>query len=164
MDAVQNRREAYELGAALLKRRIAAKFAPVSVKRSIAFCYPGDDFRGAMLDSILDLYAHFISLDFEILRMRSASTIVYETRADIWRTILNQPARPDLILMLDHDNPLRRDQFDVLLSDLDSHPEVDGVSGLVLDLRQAQEALQSKCGIVGARSSPVATLRFPVRA
>jgi hypothetical protein len=127
--AAQNSEQAHEIGVALLERRRAAKFQPVSRKRFIAFCYPGDDFRGRMVDSILEIFAHLVALDFEVLKMRSYTTNVYQTREEIRREILKQSPRPELVLWLDHDNPLSAAQFDTLLADLDAHPEVDGIAG-----------------------------------
>ena len=123
----QNREEASKAGMALLQRRRAAKFE--ASKRSIAMCYPGDDFRGRMVDALMNLYAHLIERDFTVLRMRSDSPNVYQVREEIRRELWEQKERPDLILWMDHDNPLGPDQFDQLLTDLEAHPEVDGVAG-----------------------------------
>ncbi len=50
-------------------------------------------------------------------------------REDTRRQILGQAERPELVLWMDHDNPLEPAQFNQLLADLDAHPEVDGVAG-----------------------------------
>jgi hypothetical protein len=125
----QNSGPAVEIGRRVIERRRAAKFQPLGLKRSIAFCYPGDEFRGRMVDSIMEVFAHLTELGFDILRVRSHTTNVYQTREEIRREILRQSPRQELVLWLDHDNPLSAAQFDTLLADLDAHPEVDGIAG-----------------------------------
>jgi hypothetical protein len=141
--AAQNRQEATDLGLAILKRRRATKFQQIR-KRSIALCYPGDDFRGAMVDSLLDLYAHLIDLDMEILKVRADGPNVYILREEARRVVMQQ--KPDLCLWLDHDNPLSPSQFDQLLVDLDTHPEVDGISGWCWIHNENKQGFIVSCG------------------
>jgi hypothetical protein len=147
VDEVQNRPEAYQLGAALLQRRRAAKFAPINVRPSIAFCYPGDDFRGPMLDAILDLYAHFIGKGWDVVRLRESTSNVYVTRLQIQRALRALDPKPELVLWLDHDNPLSVAGFEQLLADLNTHPEVDGVSGWCWIHNNLKRGFVPSCGL-----------------
>lgn len=122
-------------------------FKNVAAKRSIAMCYPGEVFQGAMVDALLNLYAHLVELDFAVLRVRSYSTMVHQSREDIRRTVMNHPERPDLILWMDDDNPLTPAQFDQLLSDLQAHPEVDGISGWCWRYHESKRGFSPSCGL-----------------
>jgi hypothetical protein len=143
--AVQNRQEATNLGLAILARRRAAKFS--TLKRCIAFCYPGERFEGEMHDALMNLYAHLIERDFEVLRMRLFDNIVYLMRDEMRREIMRQARKPDLILMVDDDNPVTPAQFDQLLQDIDAHPEVDGVSAWCWIHDKEKKMFQVSCGL-----------------
>ena len=123
----QNSERALDLGLKILERRRAAKFAPLPSRRSVALCIPGDDFKGAMLDSLLSLQAHLIAKDWDFYKVRGYTSNVYVTREEIRRVVMKQ--QPELCLWLDHDNPITPEQFDQLLLGLDAHLEVDGIAG-----------------------------------
>jgi hypothetical protein len=144
----QNQSKISESGMALLKRRRAAKFQPVSNKRCIAMCYPGDDFRGTMVDALMNMWAHLLfERDFAVERMRAYSPNVYVVREQIRRQILQSKERPEFVLWMDHDNPLEPDQFEQLWADLEAHPEVDGVAGWCWIHDDEKRHLVPSCGL-----------------
>lgn len=120
-------------------KQVAAK------RRTIAMCYPGDDFRGQMHDALLNLYAHLIQ-GFDVIRMRTYTPNVYTVRESIRRSLMNQEQKPALVLWMDHDNPLQPGQFDQLLADLDSRPEIDGVSGWCWIYNEETRTFTVSCG------------------
>lgn len=143
---VQNQPEVTKAGLELLKRRRIAKFAPVTPKRSIAMCYPGDDFRGPMHDALMDLYAHFIANGWEVYRIREATSNVNVTREQIQRAIKRLNPRPEFVLWMDHDNPLGCDQFERLLAGLEAHPEADGMAGWCYIYDNQKTRFTPSCG------------------
>ena len=153
--ARQNRQEAYQLGRRIFDRRIASNFrshVSLAIKegdaqysstktrstehvegapkppRSIALCLSGDDFRGAWVDGILELYAHLIGKGYDVIKLRGYTSNVYVTREEIRMAVMAAP-KPDLLLWLDDDNICTPQHFEQLLEDLDSRPDVDGIFG-----------------------------------
>ena len=101
-----------------------------SARRTIALCLTGELFNGAYLDAMLNLYGHLVNRDFAIWRAREYTSNVYVTREQIRRVIMKLDPKPELFLWVDDDNPAPSpEQFDRLLSVLDSRPDVDGVFG-----------------------------------
>lgn len=143
----QNRPEAYELGKLVYAKRKASGFAAAPRRRSIALCLPGEHFEGPYLDAILDLQAHLlINLDFEVVRMRSYTSNPYITRDDVYRALSKMDPKPELCLWIDDDNPLSVKHFDQLLSDIDAHPEVDGISGWCWIHDENKRGFMVSCG------------------
>ncbi len=123
----QNAPASYQLGQQIYSRRRAAAFKE---RRSIVMCLSGDDFRGAMVDSLLALQAHFFVRDFAVAPpVREATSNVYVVRENVRKAVMNMTPAPELLLWMDHDNPLTPAQFDQLLADLDARPDVDLVAG-----------------------------------
>src|ERR1019366_6301115 len=147
----QNRPQSYAIGEEVYKRRKALGFPPIkqgAPKRSIALCLSGERFEAVWTDALLTLYGHLIDLDFNILRARplGENTNVYEMRQTIRRGVLGFSPRPDLCLWLDDDNILTPEHFSMLLSGLDAHPEVDGVSGWCWIHTRDKQGFMVSCG------------------
>ena len=155
VDESQNSNEAYAIGQAILERRRAHGFnlnQQAAFTRSIALCLSGENLHRRWVNSILDLQAHLIARGFELMRVWGSETIgyttnVYVTREQMRRAIMNADQKPDLALWIDDDNPLTPAQFDQLLADLDSHPEVDGVSGWCWIHTEAKTNFMVSCGL-----------------
>jgi SAM-dependent methyltransferase len=143
---MQNRPEAMQLGKEILTRRRASNFANVPARRSIALCLSGEQFQGVWVDALLSLYGHLIDLGFNVLKLRGCSTNVYQMREEVRRAVLDYSPRPDLCLWIDDDNPLSPEHFDRLLSGLDAHPEVDGVSGWCWIHNSKKGGFMPSCG------------------
>lgn len=147
---VQNRGEAFQIGAKTLENRRLSGFPPMqypSISRSIVLCIPGERFEGPWVDAILALHGHLIALGFSIGVARPSSrTNVYATRESIRRDIMNLPVKPELLLWIDDDNPLSVNHFQTLLNDLDAHPEVDGISGWCWIHREDKTGFMVSCG------------------
>lgn len=146
VDEVQNRPEAYALGHAMLQRRRASGFTPVSARRTIARCITGENFRGEWLDAHDHLTATLYDLDFEIMRIRSYTSNVYHTREGVRRVIENAPEKPELLLWHDDDNPVDGNVFRRLLAHLDAHMEVDGVAGWCWIHKEDKTGFYPSCG------------------
>jgi hypothetical protein len=154
----QNRPESYAIGERVYKGRKASGFPPMGRKASgfppmqhgieqrlIALCLSGERFEGVWVDALLALYAHLIDLGFAILKIRAATSNVYVTREEIRRQLFNSP-RPELCLWIDDDNPLSVAHFDQLLSDIDAHPEVDGIAGWCWIHNELKQGFMPSCG------------------
>ena len=145
----QNRESSFQLGKDVFAIRKAAGFPPVARgigKRSIALCLSGERFVGVWVDFLLALYGHLIDLDFNILKIRVDTTNVYVTRDTLRRQLVNFEPKPELCLWIDDDNPLSIANFDALLKGLDTHPEVDGVSGWCWIHNEHKEGFMPSCG------------------
>ena len=145
----QNRTEAYAIGKEVFHRRSLSGFPPMQhaqKRRTIAVCLSGESFQGVWVDAMLTLTGHIVNRDFAILRIRAATSNVYITRETIRRAVMDSEIRPDLCLWLDDDNILTPGQFDQLLSDLESRPEVDGVSGWCWIHNEHKQGFMPSCG------------------
>jgi len=118
----------------------------VVAKRNIALCLSGEQFQGAWVDSLLTLYSHLIELDFGVARMRAYTSNVYLTREECRQAVMSADPKPDLVLWLDDDNLVTPEQFDRLLADLDSRPEVDGVTAWSWIHDQNKQGFIVSCG------------------
>jgi hypothetical protein len=54
---------------------------------------------------------------------------VYVTRFDLAQSVIDLKPHADLVLWIDDDNIVSREQVDLLLKDLEEHPEADAVCG-----------------------------------
>jgi hypothetical protein len=145
----QNRPQSYAIGEEVYKRRKALGFPPMkqgAPKRSIALCLSGEHFEGVWVDFLLSLYGHLIDLNFNILKIRVATSNVYDTRETIRRAVMAFEPRPELFLWMDDDNPLSVAHFDKLLAGLDAHPEVDGVAGWCWIHNEHKAGFMASCG------------------
>ena len=145
----QNRVEAYEIGKKIFEKRSTANFQK---RRLIALCLPGEQFSGAYLDAILALQAHLLLdlPDFEVVALqtfRKYTSNPYITREDIRRALAAMPVKPELCLWIDDDNILSVAGFDQLLSDLNAHPEVDGVSAWCWIHNEHKAGFMVSCGM-----------------
>jgi hypothetical protein len=145
VDEAQNNSAAYALGFAVLTERRAAQFKMIRQK-TIALCIPGDDFRGQMLDSLMGLQAHLFRNGWRVIPVRESTSNVYVTRENMRRYVMALAEKPDVILWIDHDNPLTPAGFDKLLAGLEAHPEVDGVSGWCWIHNQHKQGFVPSCG------------------
>ncbi len=143
----QNRPEASAAGRAIFERRRASGFGSVT-RRLLALCLPGEHFEGPYLDMILDLQAHILlnHPELEPVRLRAYTSNPYITREDIRRAMENEPRKPDLCLWIDDDNVLTVEHFERLLFDLESHPEVDGVSAWCWIHNENKQGFMVSCG------------------
>lgn len=147
----QNRKEASELGRRIFERRKASGFLSLRhgiVERTVVLCLPGEKFEGPYLDAILRLQGHLLVelQGFNVVPMRSYTTNPYITREDIRRALEKMEPKPDLLWWQDDDNPVSIEHFDQLLSDLDAHPEVDGVSGWCWIHNEEKKGFMVSCG------------------
>jgi hypothetical protein len=123
--ALENRPEAYYTGHLLFQQK-------VSGSRIMVMCLPGESFDSNLVASRFQLT--------EDVKMRTRygmvaphwayTTNVYQTRIELTKSALAFPSctkEEDLVLMCDDDNPLDFPQLQILMQDLDEHPDLSGV-------------------------------------
>jgi hypothetical protein len=122
--ALQNRPEAYREGAATFARLTTGQ-------RVLAVCCPGEVFRHEWVATTYGLLMHIKdSQRFSQIGNHWCHTSnVHSTRIELAASVLSASPRADLVLWLDDDNLLEPGQFDMLVQDLDAHPELSGVVG-----------------------------------
>ena len=93
-------------------------------------CLPGETFRHEWVATL------FGSLDrlnqaarFIVGNHWCFSSNVYVTRITMAQSVLSTAPKADLVLWVDDDNPVTASQIEMLIQDLDEHPELDGVVG-----------------------------------
>lgn len=128
----QNRREAYELGAAIFEKRKESNFADIRVivkekpKRSIACLLPGEHFSQAWVGAWTDIVSVLNDSWTVHVQFGHASNVYFarQAMADAIR-----PVNADLLLWIDDDQILTLEGLNHLIADLDADPELDGVVG-----------------------------------
>lgn len=128
----QNAPEKYRKGRALLERRRVAGFKPVPDEpdqRVFACTFPGEWFECQSVVGMLDLQAHLLHKGWFLHISMGHTTNVYCTRIQQAEVILKFEPKPELVLWVDDDNLLSRDQLDLLIADLDARPDLAGVVG-----------------------------------
>lgn len=140
----QNRAEAYRKGNEVFMRRAAAGFpglhghgGPMVVRhdvevpqRVIALCLPGQTFDASYVWGRETLLFHLITRpngNFQPKLSCGHTTNVYMTRIQLTERVLAMDPEPELALWLDDDNILTPEQFELMLTDLEKDPELDGV-------------------------------------
>jgi hypothetical protein len=117
--ALQNRAVAYYEGYNTFARKAGLK-----LQRSIAVCLPGEEFRSEWVCRWTQLFGHLTQVhQFMTLPFFGHSSNVYCTRIEMAKGVLESPIPCEFSLWIDDDNTLTPDHFDMLLSDLDAHPE-----------------------------------------
>ena len=122
--ALQNRPEAYQAGAELLRAsRLDA--------RSLAFATLGERFSWAWVSWWNILIEHVFQRGFQCAWPPYAGydSNVYNARGSLCSAILEHSPVPDFVLWLDDDNVISPGQFDRLITDLDARPDLDMVAG-----------------------------------
>lgn len=156
--AVQNRAEAYALGAALLERRRANKFTEVTesitvrVRPVIAVCLPGETFSASYVSSWTALLCYLME-NFNVIPIFTYSSNVYNTRACLLDTVYKVAPRPEYILWIDDDNTVEPNQFNALLESLNANPSLTGVAGWCW-IGSSATGVQDKlsCGVIDAET------------
>lgn len=96
----------------------------------VALCWPGETFNRIYLKHFFKLFAYLWSKGYAVWDANEYTSNVYVTREQIRRVMLAQEPKAELFLWFDDDNPAPTpEQFELLLQDLNDHPEVDGVTG-----------------------------------
>lgn len=130
----QNRKEAYQLGEAVVAARRQSNFGEVKVverppaanKQKLACLLPGENFSQAYVGAWTSILSESEQL-FEVNVQFGHSSNVYFTRQLMADSVA--PTKPDLILWLDDDQVLTLAGYRQLLADLAQHPELDAVAG-----------------------------------
>ena len=135
----QNRSEAYVMGQMIFEARKAAGFPkdpnwrlPETTRkpRVICLCLPGEHFTDHYVCGLLNTYGYLLTqTPFSVQVAMAHTTNVYATRFLLTEMVLKQDPKPDLVLWVDDDNVLDRDQVSMLIADLDSRPDLAGVVG-----------------------------------
>lgn len=121
--ALQNRPEAYRQGEATFSKLVYGT-------RVLAVCLPGDKFDrfwGAAQFALLTYLNQ--GMRFNIGHHWCYTSNVYCTRIELAESVLTASPKADLVLWIDDDNTLSPQNCELLIQDLDEHPELDGVVG-----------------------------------
>lgn len=134
----QNRKQAYDLGAAILEKRRESNFGEVTVhpavpvaavqKQSFACLLPGENFSQAWVGGWTEILAQLVA-SFSVNVQFGFASNVYLIRQGMWDTLKTTKQRPDYILMLDDDQILNLEGLKRLVRDLEERPDLDGVCG-----------------------------------
>jgi hypothetical protein len=136
----QNRPEAYELGSRILGERRASGFgsklavvpSPLvpNTGKNLAICLPGEWFHSTWVaENALQLCCHLFNRFRNVWPVMPVVSDVYKMRHIAFEYIKKLPAPADYVLWIDDDNLLTGAQFEMLLNDLETHPELSGVVG-----------------------------------
>ena len=137
---MQNRPEAYELGAKMLAERRANGFgsklavvpnpAVPNTGKNLAICLPGEWFHSSWVaENALQLCCHLFNRFRNVFPVMPVITDVYKMRHIVFEYIKELPRRVDYVLWIDDDNLLTPAHFEMLWNDLETHPEISGVVG-----------------------------------
>jgi len=162
---VQNRKEAYELGANLLNIRRATKFgtAPIQIptaqaqaqRKTIAVCLPGETFSSTVMSSWTGLLVNLFSR-FNVVPIFCHVSNVHVTRGVLAEQVIqniNTEPKPDYVLWIDDDNPVHWEHVNQLLIDLDHVPEADMVAGWCWIWDQLNNKFVVSCGHLNESNS-----------
>jgi hypothetical protein len=133
----QNRRPAYERGAAVLAARRESDFGRLgevrvqerpepTTRQKLTILFPGEIFSSAVFGAGLSIQSEAEQL-FHVEVLFGHSSNVYLTRQAMADGVI--ATKPDLVLWIDDDQVLTLDGFRLLLADLRAHPELDAVVG-----------------------------------
>ena len=138
--ALQNRPAAYFNG-----YNTFAEKAGLKRQRSLAVCLPGEEFRSEWVSRWTMLFGHLTQVhQLMTLPFFAHSSNVYCTRIELAQGVLDSPIPCDFSLWIDDDNTLTPAHFDMLLRDLDEHPELDGVVGWCWCDNHQAEAIEAQ--------------------
>ena len=140
--ARQNRAEAYEVGARVLAERRASGFGSKlavvpnnnhgvkSTGKNIAVCFPGEWFHSMWVaENALSLCCHLFTRFRNVWPTMPVVPCVYRARHIALEYVKKLPEKADYVLWIDDDNLLTPQHFEMLLNDLETHPELSGVVG-----------------------------------
>jgi hypothetical protein len=146
--ALENRKEAYNVGWETFQKRKALGFprvpypgedattVPAAVRSEfpiLAMCIPGDNFSGAWLDSFLAMGMELKEAGYVVKRFRGYQSNVYQTRINLTERVIEDAKisgePPKYVLWIDHDNTAKPGQLTGLLKFLEAYPQVDAVAG-----------------------------------
>ena len=134
-------------------------------QRTIALCISGESFHWEWVHALLKLHTYLGVKGFMVWTGREYTSNVYVTREQIRKVMLEQDPKPDLFLWMDDDNPAPSpEQFDLLLKDLEDHPEIDGITGWCWIYNTQTGVMHPSCGMAspdGLRWRPFNPVFFP---
>lgn len=123
----QNANTRYSKGKEIFLRRRATRFGTVSKKQSVAICMPGVEFSARWVMAMFSLLDDIRKLGFDALPVNCYSSDPGVTRDTLSQNLLTFVPRPDYVLWIDDDNVLSTTEFQKLMLDLNTFPELDAV-------------------------------------
>lgn len=128
----QHRPEAFRVGEQVYKElRYLNGFDKVYIpprSYTVAVCMPGEYFRFDWIGNMLQLISYLKDRVFVVPILGNAPN-PHITRAAMAKQVLDLTPIPDLVLWIDHDNPVAPIHFAKLFESLEAHPEADGIAG-----------------------------------
>ncbi len=119
---LQNRPDAYQIGFTVFNKLTRGM-------RVIAVMLPGENFSFPVASHQGHLLNYLNGNNWIVRDHRGHTSNVYSTRIELTDCMLQIKPLVDYVLWLDDDNYLEPAQFEMLLADLEEHPELDGVVG-----------------------------------
>jgi len=124
----QHRPEAFEVGGRVYQRRRIELGFPGLRRPLICCALPGERFDYEWMQAWTSLYGRLM-VDYNVIPCFGYCSNVYVMRSAIHDMIMHAPEKPDLVLWIDDDNPVGPEHVEMLLRDLNEHPEADAVAG-----------------------------------
>lgn len=136
----QNRPEAYETGARVLAERRATGFGSklavvptpwvANTQKNLAIVLPGEWFHSTWVaENALQLCCHLFGRFRNVWPVMPVVSDVYKMRHIAFEYIKKLPGAVDYVLWIDDDNILIPSHFEMLLHDLETHPDLSGSVG-----------------------------------
>jgi hypothetical protein len=147
-----NREQAYAVGAWMLELRRACNFGLVSFNMSqtsakrIAFCLPGESFSAPWVWNLVQLENLLAKAGYVVQLFWGETSNVFEARAMLRQEVI-QAGPFDYVLMLDDDNLVTFPQVQQMVTELEGHAEISGVTAWTLIQPSVGDAVPiASCG------------------
>lgn len=119
---LQNRGVAYQQGAATFHQKVTGA-------KVIVICLPGETFRNEWVATTFQLIQQLGNMGYITGPHYCYTSNVYCTRIELAKGALEFNPRADYVLWIDDDNLVTAQQVQMLVDDLEAHPELGGVTG-----------------------------------
>jgi hypothetical protein len=119
---LQNRDIAYRQGAAIFHKKVTGA-------KVVVLCLPGESFRNEWVGTMFQTIQSLGNMGYITAPHWCYTSNVYCTRIELAQGALEFRPKADYILWVDDDNLVTADQVQILIDDLESHPELGGVTG-----------------------------------
>jgi len=119
---LENRSVAYQQGAATLHQKMTGA-------KVIAICLPGEVFRNEWVGTMFQTIQQLGNLGYITAPHWCYTSNVYCTRIELAQGALDFRPKADYVFWADDDNLVTGEEIQMLIEDLEAHPELGGVVG-----------------------------------
>lgn len=147
--AEQNRREAWEQGVQIFKRRTQMNFreSPKGNGRAIALCLAGENFSRKFLTATISLTHGLRTAGWNLAIEDEYTSNVFVTRQVLLDRVRSGEVQPEYILMIDDDNVVNYPDVERLLQILEDDPSIDAASGWCYIVDPEHDRVVPSCGV-----------------